>query len=78
LSIRRGCARGFCTLEATTEVAFKVDDYYAPEWEKGQAWDDPTLAINWPVSPEEAVLSERDQTHGHFADFVSPFRYDAC
>lgn len=78
LFIPRGCAHGFCTLEANTELAYKVDDYYAPEAEHGLAWDDPTLAISWPVSPTEAVLSDRDQRLGHFADFVSPFRYDAC
>lgn len=77
LFVPRGCAHGFCTLEANTEVAYKVDDYYAPESEQGLAWDDPTLAISWPVSPADAVLSDRDRSLGRFADFVSPFRYDA-
>lgn len=77
LFIPRGCAHGFCTLEANTEVAYKVDDYYAPECEQGLAWGDPTLAISWPISPAQVVLSEKDRRLGRFADFISPFCYDA-
>jgi dTDP-4-dehydrorhamnose 3,5-epimerase len=71
-----GFAHGFCTLEPDTEVAYKVDDHYASGLEQGLAWDDPTLAINWPVAPGNAVLSDKDRTLGSFADFASPFHYD--
>jgi dTDP-4-dehydrorhamnose 3,5-epimerase len=73
--IPRGFAHGYCTLEADTEVAYKVDDYYAPECERGLAWDDPTLGIAWPVSAADAVLSDKDRQLPRFADFTSPFRY---
>lgn len=76
--VPRGFAHGYCTLEADTEVAYKVDDYYAPEAESGIAWDDPTLAIRWPVAAADAVLSEKDRKLPRFADFASPFRYDGA
>jgi dTDP-4-dehydrorhamnose 3,5-epimerase len=73
--VPHGFGHGFCTLAPRTEVAYKVDDYYAAECEDGIAWDDPTLAIAWPVSAADAVLSDKDRKHGRFADFISPFRY---
>lgn len=76
--VPRGFAHGYCTLEADTEVAYKVDDYYAPECDRGLAWNDPTLDISWPVAPADAVLSDKDSKLPRFADFTSPFRYDGC
>ncbi len=76
LFVQRGFAHGYCTLEPETEVAYKVDDYYAPECEQGLIWNDPTLAIAWPVAAADAVLSDKDRALGFFADFVSPFRYN--
>jgi dTDP-4-dehydrorhamnose 3,5-epimerase len=73
--VPRGFAHGYCTLEDDTEVAYKVDDYYAPECDRGLAWDDPTLAIDWPVPHGEALLSDKDRKLPRFADFASPFRY---
>jgi dTDP-4-dehydrorhamnose 3,5-epimerase len=74
--VPRGFAHGYCTIEDDTEVAYKVDDYYAPECEQGLIWDDATLGIGWPVSSADAVLSDKDRKLPRFADFVSPFRYD--
>jgi dTDP-4-dehydrorhamnose 3,5-epimerase len=74
LFIPRGFAHAFCTLEPDTVVAYKVDDFYAPDCDSGLVWNDPTLRIDWPVSANEALLSEKDLKLGSFADFVSPFK----
>lgn len=76
LFVPRGFAHGFCTLEPGTEVAYKVDGPYAPDCEGGLAWDDPDLAIAWPIAREEAQLSGKDAALPGFAGFASPFAYE--
>ena len=61
------------TLEADTEVLYKVSDYYLPNYDKGLLWNDPALGIQWPLPAEEALLSERDQGHPSLAKLKSPF-----
>jgi dTDP-4-dehydrorhamnose 3,5-epimerase len=73
LFVPRGFAHGFCTLEPDSEVAYKVDSFYAPSYDAGLRWDDPDLAIPWPVRPADAVVSERDACLPFFKPFVSPF-----
>jgi dTDP-4-dehydrorhamnose 3,5-epimerase len=53
-----GFAHGFCVLSETADFLYKVTSYYAPQDERGVRWDDPALAIPWPV--EQPVLSDRD------------------
>ena len=60
LFVPRGFAHGYCTLVDDTELFYKVDGQYAPQLEGGVAWDDPDLAIPWPVD-HEPVLSEKDR-----------------
>ena len=61
------------TLEPDTEVIYKVSNYYAPDHDKGLLWNDPALGINWPISDDEAVFSEKDGKLPRLAELVTPF-----
>lgn len=74
LWVPRGFAHGFCTLEPHTEVIYKVTDVYAPECDKGLAWDDPSLGIEWPVSPQMAILTDKDRKHPRLSELRDYFR----
>lgn len=69
--IPAGFAHGFCTLTADCEILYKVSSSYAPEAEGGVRWNDPGLAIDWPVTEAEAMLSERDRQLPALADLSS-------
>ena len=61
LLIPEGFAHGFLTLEENTEVQYKVTGgYYDTKAERGVMWNDPDLALPWPVDPSEVLVSDKD------------------
>ena len=71
--IPQGFAHGFAVLSDEVVFQYKCDNYYAPQSEGAIAWNDPDLAIDWHVSPENRILSEKDTHHPLLKDIVSPF-----
>lgn len=61
LYIPVGFAHGFCALTEVVDFIYKVGSYYDPATERGIAWDDPALAIPWPV--DEPMVSSRDRSN---------------
>jgi dTDP-4-dehydrorhamnose 3,5-epimerase len=61
LWVPKGFAHGYVTLEPDTEVIYKVTDFYSPTDDRGLAWNDPALGIDWRVSSAEVSLSEKDR-----------------
>ena len=60
LLVPRGFAHGFLTLEDDTIFAYKVDSYYSPECDRGIAYNDKTIGIDWILPTEELLLSDKD------------------
>ncbi len=74
--IPRGFAHGFVVLSETAKFQYKCDNFYTPEADGGISIKDESLGIDWGISIEDAVLSEKDLKHLCLKDFDSPFDYN--
>jgi dTDP-4-dehydrorhamnose 3,5-epimerase len=74
-----GFAHGFCVLSDVADVLYKQTAYYDPAVERGIAWNDPDIAIAWPLPAAELVVSERDAQAPRLAEVADslPFQYRA-
>jgi dTDP-4-dehydrorhamnose 3,5-epimerase len=68
-----GFAHGFVTLEDDTLVSYKVSAHYSPDHEKGIHWADPDIAIDWPDTGVEKILSDKDIQLPKFSDLPEYF-----
>jgi dTDP-4-dehydrorhamnose 3,5-epimerase len=70
-----GFAHGYVTLETDCEVIYKVTDYWTPDCERGLAWDDPCLGIDWRLAPANLILADKDRKNPRLADVEPAFQY---
>lgn len=73
--VPRGCAHGYAVLSEEAVFAYKVDNYYAPEFDSGIIWNDRLLKIDWQTNIEEVILSEKDKALEDFEALETPFIY---
>lgn len=71
--VPRGFAHGFAVLSETAVFQYKCDNFYAPQADGGISILDDSLAIDWQIPAERALLSEKDTKHPLLRDFDSPF-----
>jgi dTDP-4-dehydrorhamnose 3,5-epimerase len=71
LWVPAGLAHGFVVLSDTAEFLYKTTEYYAPAHERCIAWDDPTLAIDWPLDGIQPRLSAKDEAGVAFASLLA-------
>jgi dTDP-4-dehydrorhamnose 3,5-epimerase len=74
LLVPAGFLHGFVTRAPDTEIVYKCSDYYSPECDGAVRWD--SCGIDWGITQEHALLSEKDTTAPALADFESPFIWE--
>ena len=75
LWIPRGFAHGFVVISEYATFSYKVDNYYAPTHDRGIAFDDPVLNIDWKLPKAQLKLSEKDRKQPPLAELAEGFQY---
>jgi dTDP-4-dehydrorhamnose 3,5-epimerase len=73
-----GFAHGYCVLSEVADVLYKQTAYYDPKVERGIAWDDPDVGIQWPFAVDELIVSERDRQAPRLSEIADklPFVFE--
>jgi dTDP-4-dehydrorhamnose 3,5-epimerase len=71
--VPRGFAHGFCVLSSEASVIYKTTEEYSPDLERGIVWNDPDIAIEWPIS--SPILSGRDAALPTLREADNNFRF---
>ena len=74
--IPRGFAHGYVVLTDSATVVYKVDNYYSPECDRGLAFDDIDLNIDWQLNKQEFRLSDKDTQQPRLTELTDLFDYD--
>tara|TARA_R110000796_G_scaffold54365_1_gene127148 strand:+ start:5344 stop:5919 length:576 start_codon:yes stop_codon:yes gene_type:complete len=75
LFVPRGFAHGFVVLSDHAIFAYKVDNYYSPECDRGLAWNDPDINIDWRIAEQDIKLSDKDTRQTTLANLRDTFQY---
>jgi dTDP-4-dehydrorhamnose 3,5-epimerase len=78
LWVPEGFGHGFCTLEPNSVISYRVTSYYSPENDKGVAWDDPEIGIEWPAIADPDTLSPKDRKQPRLAELPAYFSAETC
>ena len=68
-----GFGHAFCTLQPNSVISYRVTNYYSPDHDKGVAWDDPDIAIDWPGVADPETLSAKDRKQPALAELPAYF-----
>ncbi len=71
-----GFAHGFCVLSDVADVIYKQTAYYDPDVERGIAWDDPEIGIEWPLPVQELTVSARDAAAPRLSEIADELPFE--